>query len=77
MKLDVLAIAAHPDDVEANAGGTVLRLIAAGKKVGLIDLTKGELGTRGNAQIRTQEAFLAAKRKLPLWLVRVHLVRAQ
>jgi len=61
MKLDVLAIAAHPDDVEANAGGTVLRLIAAGKKVGLIDLTKGELGTRGNAQIRTQEAFLAAK----------------
>lgn len=67
MKLDVLAIAAHPDDVEANAGGTVLRLIAAGKKVGLIDLTKGELGTRGNAHIRTQEAFLAAKMLQATW----------
>jgi bacillithiol biosynthesis deacetylase BshB1 len=60
IQLDMLAIAAHPDDVEANAGGTVLRQLAQGRKVGLLDLTKGELGTRGNAFIRTQEAEAAA-----------------
>jgi N-acetylglucosamine malate deacetylase 1 len=56
IKLDILAVGVHPDDVELSASGTVLRHIAQGKKVGLLDLTRGELGTRGNAQIRTREA---------------------
>ena len=60
MKLDVLAVGAHPDDVELGAGGTVAKLIAAGKKVGILDLTLGELGTRGTATLRTEEAMLAA-----------------
>jgi N-acetylglucosamine malate deacetylase 1 len=56
MKIDILAIGAHPDDVELGAGGTVSKEIAAGKKVGIIDLTRGELGTRGSAELRDQEA---------------------
>lgn len=60
MKLDVLAIGAHPDDVELGAGGTVSKLIASGKKVGILDLTLGELGSRGSASIRTKEAMQAA-----------------
>lgn len=46
MKLDVLVFAAHPDDAELNAGGTIAALVTQGKKVGIIDLTKGEMGTR-------------------------------
>jgi N-acetylglucosamine malate deacetylase 1 len=61
MKLNVLAIGAHPDDVELGAGGTVVKLIDLGKKVGILDLTLGELGTRGTAEIRTQEALSASK----------------
>lgn len=61
MKLDVLAIGAHPDDVELGAGGTVAKLIELGKKVGILDLTLGELGTRGSAEIRSNEAMNAAK----------------
>jgi bacillithiol biosynthesis deacetylase BshB1 len=61
MKLDVLAIGAHPDDVELGAGGTVSKLIASGKKVGILDLTLGELGSRGSASIRTKEAMLASE----------------
>lgn len=61
-KLDILGISAHPDDVEVAAGGTLLHHIAMGKKVGLLDLTRGELGTRGCSQTRTQEAFEAANR---------------
>ncbi len=57
MKLDILAIGVHPDDVELSCVGTLLHYIDQGKKVGLVDLTKGELGTRGNAQLRTQEAM--------------------
>jgi bacillithiol biosynthesis deacetylase BshB1 len=61
MKLDILAFGAHPDDVELGCAGTILKEISLGKKVGIIDLTHGELGTRGSAEIRDQEAAAAAK----------------
>jgi bacillithiol biosynthesis deacetylase BshB1 len=61
MKLDILAFGAHPDDVELGCAGTILKEIALGKKVGIVDLTRGELGTRGSAEIRDQEAAAAAK----------------
>ena len=61
MKLDILAIGVHPDDVELNCAGTLLRHIDLGYTVGLLDLTLGELGTRGNAKIRTQEAMTSAQ----------------
>lgn len=60
MKLDILAFGAHPDDVELGCGGTIAKEIANGKKVGIIDLTRGELGTRGSAEIRDNEAKNAA-----------------
>ena len=60
MKLDILAFGAHPDDIELGCGGTIAKEIANGKKVGLVDLTRGELGTRGTAQTRDQEAKDAA-----------------
>lgn len=56
MKLDILAFGAHPDDVEISASGTILKHIELGYKCGIIDLTQGELGTRGNAELRLQEA---------------------
>lgn len=56
MKLDILAFGAHPDDVEISCAGTILKHIAKGYKVGIIDLTGGELGTRGNKEIRLKEA---------------------
>ncbi|WP_224491073.1 bacillithiol biosynthesis deacetylase BshB1 [Robertkochia flava] len=62
MKLDILAIGAHPDDVELGCGATLAKEIANGKKVGIIDLTRGELGTRGTAEIRDEEAAEAARR---------------
>lgn len=61
MKLDILAIGAHPDDVELSCSGTIAKEIERGKKVGILDLTRGELGTRGTAEIRDQEAADAAK----------------
>lgn len=61
MKLDILAFAAHPDDVELAASGTLMAHIALGKKVGIIDLTRGELGTRGSADLRDKEAELSSK----------------
>jgi N-acetylglucosamine malate deacetylase 1 len=61
MKLDILAIGVHPDDVELSCSGTLLKHIAAKKKVGILDLTRGELGTRGSAEIRTKEAKRSAK----------------
>jgi bacillithiol biosynthesis deacetylase BshB1 len=61
MKLDILAIAAHPDDVELSASGTLMRYVAEGKKVGIIDLTEGELGTRGTVETRYEEAAEASK----------------
>jgi bacillithiol biosynthesis deacetylase BshB1 len=61
MKLDVLVIAAHPDDAEISVGGTILRLARAGKKVGVVDLTRGEMGTRGTAEDRDRETNAATK----------------
>lgn len=61
MKLDILAFGAHPDDVELGCAGTIAKAIANGKKVGIIDLTRGELGTRGSAEIRDKEATEAAR----------------
>lgn len=61
MKLDILAFGAHPDDVELGCSGTLAKEISVGKKVGIIDLTRGELGTRGSAEIRDAEAAKAAK----------------
>ena len=58
--IDILAIGAHPDDVELGCSGTIAKEIAEGKKVGIIDLTRGELGTRGTAEIRDSEAKSAA-----------------
>ena len=61
MKLDILVFGAHPDDAELGAGGTIAKEVANGKKVGVIDLTRGELGTRGTAEIRDEEAAAAGK----------------
>lgn len=61
VKLDILAFGAHPDDVELGCGGTLAKEISNGKKVGIIDLTAGELGTRGSAELRTLEANEASK----------------
>ena len=61
MKIDILAIGVHPDDIELSCSGTLLKHIAEGKTVGLLDLTRGELGTRGTADIRDQEAAEAAR----------------
>ena len=61
MKLDILAFGAHPDDVELSCSGIILKNTTIGKKVGLIDLTKGELGTRGTPAIREKEAKASAK----------------
>ncbi|MFC5407803.1 bacillithiol biosynthesis deacetylase BshB1 [Larkinella bovis] len=61
MKLDLLVIAVHPDDAELGSAGTILSLVAQGKKVGIVDLTRGELGTRGTPEIRLQEAAAAAE----------------
>jgi bacillithiol biosynthesis deacetylase BshB1 len=60
MKLDILAIGAHPDDVELGCSGTIINEIKRGKKVGIVDLTQGELGTRGNIESRYREAANAA-----------------
>lgn len=61
MKVDILAFGAHPDDIELGCGGSIAKAVADGKNVGLIDLTRGELGTRGSASIRNKEAALAAE----------------
>ncbi|MXP06081.1 bacillithiol biosynthesis deacetylase BshB1 [Apibacter sp. B3706] len=61
MKLDILAIGAHPDDVELGCGGTLAKMISENKKVGILDLTEGELGTRGTALTRKSESEEASK----------------
>ena len=58
---DLVAFGAHPDDVELSAGGTISRAVAAGRRVALVDLTRGELGTRGSAELRAVEAAEAAR----------------
>ncbi|MFD2532079.1 bacillithiol biosynthesis deacetylase BshB1 [Gracilimonas halophila] len=60
MKLDVLVFASHPDDAELNCGGTIAALTNSGKKVGIIDLTKGEMGTRGTEKTRSEEVRKAS-----------------
>src|ERR1700712_4306866 len=60
LKLDILVLPVHPDDAELGCAGTILKEIASGKKVGIVDLTRGELGTRGTAEIRENEAAAAA-----------------
>ena len=61
MKLDILAFGAHPDDIEISCAGTLISEARKGKKIGLVDLTRGEMGTRGTVEIRDQEAIDAAK----------------
>lgn len=61
MKLDILVLAAHPDDAELGCGGTIAKHVALGYKVGIVDFTQGELGTRGTPEIRKQEAAASAK----------------
>ena len=61
MKIDVLAIGAHPDDVELGCGGTLAKLISEGKTIAIVDLTQGELGTRGSNVTRAEEAATASK----------------
>jgi len=61
LKLDILVLAVHPDDAELGCAGTILKHLALGQKVGIVDLTRGELGTRGSAEIRAQEASAAAE----------------
>lgn len=61
LKLDILVLPVHPDDAELGCAGTILKEIALGKKVGIVDLTRGELGTRGSAEIRDHEAAESAK----------------
>ena len=60
MKLDILAFGAHPDDIELGCGGTLIKHISSGNKVGIIDFTTGDLGTRGSSEIRLNEAQNAA-----------------
>lgn len=61
MKLDILVLAVHPDDAELGCSGTILKHIALGKKVGIVDFTRGELGTRGTAETRDEEAADSAR----------------
>lgn len=67
MKLDLLAIAAHPDDVELTCGGTLLKMAQLGYKTGILDLTAGEMGTRGTPETRAKEAAKAAKLLRVAW----------
>ena len=60
MKLDILAIGSHPDDVELGCGATIAKEVANGKNIGIVDLTRGELGTRGSAETRDEESANAA-----------------
>lgn len=61
MKLDALVLGAHPDDAEISLGGTILRMVDAGRRVGVLDLTQGEMGTRGTAEDRARETANATK----------------
>ena len=72
MSLDVLAIAAHPDDVEQTCGGTLIRMAEAGYRTGVLDLTAGDMGTRGSPEIRVAESEVAAKHMLLQWRGNLH-----
>lgn len=72
MKLDVLAIAAHPDDVEQTCGGTLIRMAEAGYRTGVLDLTAGDMGTRGSPELRVAESEMAARHMLLAWRGNLH-----
>ncbi len=73
MEVDILSIAAHPDDTELTCGGTVIKMVEAGYRVGALDLTAGESGTRGNAELRKKEAGRASKLMGLAWRGNLHL----
>jgi bacillithiol biosynthesis deacetylase BshB1 len=72
MSLDVLAIAAHPDDVEQTCGGTLIRMAECGYRTGVLDLTAGDMGTRGSPEIRVAESEVAGKHMLLQWRGNLH-----
>jgi bacillithiol biosynthesis deacetylase BshB1 len=72
MTLDLLAIAAHPDDVEQTCGGTLIKMAEAGYRTGVLDLTAGDMGTRGTPEQRVAESEVAAKRMLAGWRGNMH-----
>ncbi|MBZ5728461.1 MAG: bacillithiol biosynthesis deacetylase BshB1 [Acidobacteriia bacterium] len=72
MSLDVLAIAAHPDDVEQTCGGTLIRMAEAGYRTGVLDLTAGDMGTRGTPDQRVAESEIAARHLLLRWRGNLH-----
>ncbi len=67
MTLDLLAVAAHPDDVEQTCGGTLIKMAEAGYRTGVLDLTAGDMGTRGTPEQRVAESEIAAKEMLAAW----------
>ena len=72
MSLDVLAIAAHPDDIEQTCGGTLIRMTEAGYKTGALDLTAGDMGTRGTPEQRVEESECAGRHMLVSWRGNLH-----
>ena len=77
MSLDVLAIAAHPDDVEQTCGGTLIRMAEMGYRTGVLDLTAGDMGTRGTPEQRVEESQEAAKHMLLAWRGNQHMPDAR
>ncbi len=75
--LDILAIAAHPDDVEQTCGGTLIRMAELGYRTGVLDLTAGDMGSRGTPEIRIQESDAAARHMLLAWRGNMHLPDAR
>jgi bacillithiol biosynthesis deacetylase BshB1 len=75
--LDLLAIAAHPDDVEQTCGGTLLKMTGMGYRSGVLDLTAGDMGTRGSPEVRLREAEAAAREMLLEWRGNLHLPDAR
>ncbi len=72
MSVDVLAIAAHPDDVEQTCGGTLIKMAEMGYRTGVLDLTAGDMGTRGSPELRVEESEIAAKQMLVKWRGNLH-----
>src|SRR5215472_7124569 len=77
MTLDLLAIAAHPDDVEHTCGGTLIRMAEAGYRTGVLDLTAGDMGTRGTPEQRIEESQAAARHMLLKWRGNMHMPDAR
>jgi len=77
LSLDVLAIAAHPDDVEQTCGGTLIRMAEAGYRTGVLDLTAGDMGTRGTPEERVAESEIAARHMLVRWRGNLHMPDAR